>query len=162
MIIRDYQKLTNKQKETYVFTLLKKCWRSTRARVERTMMVVHIAPRVHHPAAGEAAGSTWAQHVFIPLLCWPRLISDKGGLANPRLEKMTWSSAEAQHCPTHTVMCLCLLCTNQIFTAYAVNIVLYLTSFKSEGCLVAFNNTFSIQKYSKIHFQIIARAIWCF
>lgn len=30
---------------TYVLTLLMKRWRNTRARVERTMMVVHIVPR---------------------------------------------------------------------------------------------------------------------
>lgn len=35
---------------THIFTLPKKCWRATRASVERTMMVVHIAPTGRHPA----------------------------------------------------------------------------------------------------------------
>lgn len=46
-----WQKLLHKQQQQpYILTGLKKCWRSTRARVERTMMVVHIVSRAQHPA----------------------------------------------------------------------------------------------------------------
>lgn len=88
-----------------------KCWRSTRARVERSMMVVHMVPRAHHPAAKETARSTWTMHgesthhssgdLFVSLsLTLPGWIGNIGGLVNPRLEKMTWCITEAQHCCT--------------------------------------------------------------
>lgn len=94
---------------TYVLTRLMKCWRSTRARVERTMMVVHILPRAHRPAAKETAGSTWTIHsepthrgrgdLFVaPSLCLADWIRSVEGLVNPRLEQMTWCIIEAQHC----------------------------------------------------------------
>lgn len=47
-----------KRKTTYIFTLPKKCWRATSASVERTMMVVHIAPRVCHPMGQQGASSS--------------------------------------------------------------------------------------------------------
>lgn len=51
------------KKLTYVLLRLKKCWRSTKARVERNMMVVHMVPRVHrHPAFTEKAGSKYSTH----------------------------------------------------------------------------------------------------
>lgn len=53
----------NKKFITYVLLRLKKCWRSTKARVERNMMVVHMIPRVHHhPAFTEKAGSKYSTH----------------------------------------------------------------------------------------------------
>lgn len=48
-----------KKTTTYIFTLPKKCWRATSASVERTMMVVHIAPRVCHPMGQQGASSSF-------------------------------------------------------------------------------------------------------
>lgn len=101
---------------TYVLTRPKKCWRSTKARVERTMMVVHIVPRAHHPAGKETAGSTWSSHsesthhslrdLFVsPFLSLAGWISNKRGLVNPRLEKMTWYITEEELRCTPKVHC---------------------------------------------------------
>lgn len=70
--------MENKIWNTYIFTLLKKCWRTTRASVERTMMVVHIAPTVCQPVRQQGVDV---------LSCWHCAISDKGRWANPRLHR---------------------------------------------------------------------------
>lgn len=115
---------------TYVLTRLKKCWRSTKAKVERTMMVVHIVPRAHRPADKETAGSTWSSHsesthpslrdLFVSsFLSLPGWIGNIGGLVNPRLEKMTWCITEAELCCTPKVYCdVCALITCDSYTVY--------------------------------------------
>lgn len=130
-VMYDYQNATliifTQTTTTYVLTRLMKRWRSTRARVERTMMVVHIVPRAQNSAAKETAGSTRSSHsesthhswwdLFVSLfLSLPGWISNIGGLVNPRLEKMTWCITKAEHsCTTNTVTCAHLLCMIQAF-----------------------------------------------
>lgn len=118
---------------TYVLTRLKKRWRSTKARVERTMMVVHIVPRAHHPAGKETAGSTWSSHseathhsltdLFVSsFLSLPGWVSNIGGLVNPRLEKMTWCITEAELCCTPKVYCdVCALITCDSYICWIIS-----------------------------------------
>lgn len=110
---------------TYVLTRLIKRWRRTRARVESTMMVVHMVPKTHHPAARQTAGSPWSTHNESPHYSWGDLfvsaslslwgwIRNEGGLVNPRLvKKMTWCITEELHCCTPKLCCdVCALIVN--------------------------------------------------
>lgn len=87
-ITRQKLCLHKQQQQPYILTGLKKCCRSTRARVERTMMVVHIVSRAQHPAATETTGSTQTSQCFVShSLSLPAWISNMGGISQSQIRK---------------------------------------------------------------------------